>query len=153
MTAPRERITLGEFLARLDDISAGEARTAAARIDELARTTGDMDGIERRFLPFAIAGAVAFIAGIVLFLLPGTVPRPIVVLCLAALPAVAAVYALRVMARTRADRAADELNVRHFLPHGGIYFAADQRPACVVRIPPQGDGVRPCGITRKDIWW
>lgn len=152
MTAP-ERLTLSGFLAGLDDASAAEARAAAARIDELARTGNAMDGIERRFLPFVIAAGLAFLAGIVMLLLPGLAPRPITVVCLAVLPLLAGIYALRVIARTRADQAASALNARHFLPHGGIYFAAGRSPACVVRVPAQSGAVKAAGICRKDIWW
>ena len=148
-----DRVTLAEFLADLDKASAAEARAAAARIDELAKTGAAIEGIERRFWPFAGLAGAAFVAGIVFLVSPGMVPRWLTVLCLAALPIVVAVYARRVLARTRADRAAEALNIRHFLPNGGIYFAAGKRPAGVVRVPPQTDARKPVGVTCKDMWW
>ena len=152
MTTP-ERVSLVDFLSGLDDAAAAEARVAAARIDELARTGNAMEGVERRYLPWAIVGAILFVAGIVLFFMPGTVPRIVTIACIAALPVVAVTYGLHVMPRSRADAAAEDLNLRHFLPHGGIYFAAGDRPACVVRVPPQQATGKSPKISRKDIWW
>lgn len=153
MTVP-ERVTLAEFLSGLDDASAAEARAAAARIDELARAGRALEGIESRFLAAAGVAAGMFVVGLWLFANPGSASPALTVVCLAGLPAVAVLYALRVMPRTRADRAAEDQNRRHFLPHGGLYFAAGENPACVVRVPPQRAGDRAgAKVTRKDIWW
>ena len=57
-----ERVTLAEFLGRLEEEPAAEARAAAARIDELSRIGNAMEGIEHRFLPWAVVAAAAFVA-------------------------------------------------------------------------------------------
>lgn len=148
------KLPLADFLARLDDVSAAEARVAAARIDELSRIGNSMEGVERQFLWPAAVAALAFLAGLWFLLVPGTVSPFVTVICLGALPATVVIYGLRVMSRTQADRAAEDLNRRHFLPHGGIYFAEGLNPACVVRVEAQNAGDRETpGITRKDIWW
>jgi hypothetical protein len=156
MTAP-ERMDLAAFLARIDDTEAARLRAAAARIDELARVGNAMEGIERSYVPWAAVAGLAFLAGLWFFVNPGTVSPAITVACLGALPLVAAHYAWRVMARTRADQQAHELNVRHFLPHGGLYFpAGGGRPACVMRVEPKKlspQTLRGHKITRRDIWW
>lgn len=130
----RENVALPTFLGRLGDEDAAAARVAAAEIDRLARVGDAMDGIERRFLPWFLAASVAFAAGLWLFFQPGLVNRWLVVGCLASLPGVAGLYVWRVHPRTRADRAAEALNRRHFLPHGGLYFPPGERPACVVLV-------------------
>ena len=134
MSRARERVSLDAFLAPLSDEDAGAARAAAARIDDLARVGAAIEGIERRFLPWAIGGAVLFVLGLWLLIHPGVLPGPVMTLSLAALPGVAATYAWRVRDRTKADNAAEALNREHFLPHGGLYFPADERGACVVRV-------------------
>ena len=153
MSTP-ERVALADFLSGLDETTAAEARAAAARIDVLARTGDAMEGIERRYLPFAIGAAVLFVIGVVFFFMPGIVPRLVTIACMAALPVVAVAYGLHVMPRSRADAAAEELNLRHFLPHGGLYFAEGERPACVVRVPAQeATGKQRKKFTSKDMWW
>ena len=150
---PPQRVSLDDFLARLDETAAAEARVAAARIDELARVGDAMEGIERRFMPWFIGSGVLFVVSLYLFFSPGIVPRLVTILCMGALPAVSVIYGLRVMPRSRADRAAEELNVAHFLPYGGLYFPPGDNPACVVRVPSQTDGPDRPGVTRRDIWW
>jgi len=115
---------------------AGHASAAAARIDELARVGKAFEGIERRFLPWAIGSAALFIIGIALIFVPGTAGRAVLPICLAALPAVAIAYVWRTSDRTRADNEIEALNREHFAPEGGLYFPAGERPACVVRVPP-----------------
>lgn len=148
-----ERVTLAEFLGRLEEEPAAEARAAAARIDELSRIGNAMEGIEHRFLPWAVVAAAAFVAGVVLFFFPSVVPRWVTVLCLGALPTVAVTYAFRVRPRSRADASIETLNIKYFLPHGGLYFAEGARPACVVVVPAQ-DGTGPgYKLTQQEIWW
>lgn len=148
-----ERIALERFLAELDEDPAAEARAAAARIDELAREGWKVEGIERRFLPYFLGAGVLFVIGVVLFSIPGSAPRVVTIACVGALPVLAVIYGLRVIGRTRADVAADDLNRRHFLPHGGLYFAAGERPACVVRVAPQAADPRTVVTPgRKDYW-
>lgn len=152
MTKP-ERVTLTEFLDRLEEAPAAEARAAAARIDELSRIGNAMEGIERRFLPWAVGAGIAFVAGLILFFFPSMVPRWATTLCLGALPAVVVTYAFKVRPRSRADAQVEALNIQHFLPHGGLYFAEGTRPACVVVVPAQ-DGVGPgYKLTQQEIWW
>lgn len=149
----RERVDLETFLAGLSEESAAEARAAAARIDDLARTGNALEGVERRFMPAAMISGLAFLVGIYLFLVPGTAPRLVTIACLAALPLTALFYTIRVRPRTAADRDAEHLNVQYFLPNGGLYFAAGPGPACVVRVPSQTHVLAPAKITKKDIWW
>jgi hypothetical protein len=136
-----ERVDLETFLAGLDEGAAAEARVAAAEIDRLARVGDGMEGIERRYAPWAAIGAALFTAGLWLLFDPritaGWLP---LALMLSLLPAVALLYTRAVAPRTRADRAAEALNRRHFLPHGGLYFPPGDRPAAVVRVdwaPPE----------------
>jgi hypothetical protein len=141
VSAAGERVSLETFLAGLDAAAAAEARVAATEIDRLALVGDRMEGIERRYLPWAAAGAVLFASGLWLLFDPRFAPGwlPLSVL-LAVLPAVAFRYALAVRPRTRADHAAEKLNRRHFLPHGGLYFPPGERPATVVRVswaPPE----------------
>ncbi len=150
---PPERVPLAQFLSRLDEASAAEARAAAAKIDELARAGDGLEGIERLFMIPAGIAALAFVAGIWFFFSPGTAPPAVTVACLAALPLILVFYGFRVLSRTRADREAEDLNRRYFLPHGGIYFAAGANPACVIQVAAQSakDRVDP-EITSKDLW-
>ena len=63
-SAALERVPLDTFLAGLDDEAAARARVAAAEIDRLARIGDRMEGIERRYLSWAAAGAVLFLLGL-----------------------------------------------------------------------------------------
>jgi hypothetical protein len=135
VSAARERVPLEAFLAGLDAAAAAEARLAAAEIDRLAVVGDRMEGVERRFLPWAGLGAVLFAVGLWLLFDPRIQPGwPVLAVLLGALPAVAVGYAWTVAPRTRADRAAEALNRAHFLPHGGLYFAPGERAAAVVRV-------------------
>lgn len=140
MTAAGERIGLEDFLAGLDEADAARARVAAAEIDRLARTGDRMEGIERRFALPALAGIVLFGIGVWLLFHPTLEAGWGIAACLAVLPGVVLAYAWRVAPRSRADAAAERLNRRHFLPHGGLYFPPGARPAAVVRVdwtPPE----------------
>ena len=156
MTGP-QRLSLPEFLSRVDDTDAAELRAAAARIDDLARVGNAIEGIERRYLPWAVASGVAFVVGLWFFLNPGTARPAVMIGCLAALPLVAAHYGWRVMGRTRADQQAYALNVRHFLPLGGLYFpAGNGREACVMKVEAKTvdpGSLQGSKVTRRDMWW
>lgn len=134
MSNAGEKVSLNVFLADLTDDAAAEAKTAAAKIDELARVGHAMHGIEDRFKPYAIAAGALFVLGLVLFFLPDVINRWFSFLCLIALPGICAVYAFRTRERTWADKDIDEFNKKHFLPHGGIYFPRSDTPAGVIRV-------------------
>jgi hypothetical protein len=128
-------VPLETFLAGLDAAAAAEARVGAAEIDRLALVGDRMEGIERRFLPWAAAGALLFFVGLWMLVDPRLNPGWLTLaMLLAVLPATGLAYAAAVAPRTRADRAAEELNRAHFLPHGGLYFPPGERPAAVVRV-------------------
>ena len=141
MSAAGDRVPLERFLAGLDEAAAAEARVAAAEIDRLALVGDRMEGIERRFLPWAALGAVLFGIGLWLLFDPRVHPGWLTLAALlGTLPGVAVGYSWAVGPRTRADRAAEKLNRAHFLPHGGLYFPRGDRPAVVVRVdwtPPE----------------
>ncbi len=83
-----ERVSLETFLEGLGDESAAQARVAAARIDRLALVGDRMEGIERRYLPWAAAGAVLFLVGLWMLVDPRIAPGWLMLaLLLAALPA------------------------------------------------------------------
>lgn len=151
MTGAGERLALDDFLAGLEETEAARARVAAAEIDRLARVGDRMQGIERRFLWPAAIGAALFVIGLWILFHPALGAGLAMAACLAVLPAVGCVYAWRVGPRTRADRAAEALNRTHFLPHGGLYFPAGERPAAVVRVdwtPPEPEP--PIGEVPRD---
>lgn len=141
MSRAGERVGLEAFLAGLGEADAAEARVAAAEIDRLARTGDAMHGVERRYAPWAAGAAVLFAIGLWLLVDPRVmIGRLPLAALLSALPAVAILYARAVAPRTRADKAAEALNRRHFLPHGGLYFPPGEREAAVVRVdwtPPE----------------
>jgi hypothetical protein len=135
MSAAGERVGLERFLAGLDAAAAAEARGAAAEIDRLALVGDRMEGIERRYLPWAAGGAVLFLIGLWLLVDPRLHPGGLALgVLFAVLPATGLAYAWAVAPRTRADRAAEKLNRAHFLPHGGLYFPPGPGPAAVVRV-------------------
>ena len=146
-----ERLPLGRFLEALDGDLSADLRRAAADMDRLARQA-DADGdIERRFLPWAIVAAVLFVIGLVTFFTPGTLGSGPMMLCMAALPGVLAVYAWRIRGRTALDYQISELNKLHFLPNGGIYFPPSDQPAGVVLVdwtPPEEE--RPLSEAPRD---
>ena len=131
---PGDRLSLDAFLARLPEAEAAELRSAAARIDQHARVGETLDGIERRFLPWAGVGGCLFVVGIWLLLAAPGEQDLLSVLCLLVLPAVAACYTLAILPRTRADNAADAENREYFLPRGGLYFPPSSDPAVIVLV-------------------
>jgi hypothetical protein len=141
VSAAGERVSLDAFLAGLDGAAAAEAGVAAAEIDRLALVGERMQGVERRYLPWAALGALLFGIGLWMLVDPRGQPGwPTLGLLLAVLPATAIGYARAVRPRTRADQAAEHLNRAHFLPHGGLYFPPGERTAAVVRVawsPPE----------------
>lgn len=137
MSRPGEHVELEAFLAGLDEAEAAGARAAAAEIDRLARIGAPLEGIERRLLPWAVAGAVLFAVGLGVLITPGASAGWWIVALLGALPLVVAVYAVRVAPRTDADNRADALNRAHFLPRGGLYLPPGEHPAAVLRVAPE----------------
>lgn len=139
----RERIDLDLFLANLPGAEAGQLRAEAARIDELERYAMPVRGIEQTLRwPFIIA-VVMFLAGLALFIVDNRhleisrVWIGDIGLCvlLGALPVLTIYYAFKVRWRTRADKLAFDINKRHFLPHGALYFPASgttEKPAVVI---------------------
>ena len=141
MNTVNDRVDLDTFLSARDEMAAAELRAIAARMDELARVGDALDGIEKRFLPWAAMTGLFFLLGLLTFISPSLfllVPWPtnywLLVVCLAGLPVVCTVYALRVMPRSRADAEIESLNREHFLPHGGMYFPPGERPASIVLV-------------------
>ncbi len=157
MNGSAEKLSLDAFCAALDAEPAARARVAAARIDELARIGAACQGIERRFWPWWVLGGVLFVAGSVILALPygwfvavrDLIGFTGIAVMLCVLPGSLLVYFYAVRERTRADRETTELNSSHFLPHGGLYFAAeDTRPAAIVRV----DWTPPAAPADTSIW-
>ena len=149
----RQHLPLEVFLARMEDAEAGQARVAAAEIDDLGRRVGHLEGAESRYTPYALVAAVAFVIG-ALIVLVRTEPMvsayallgPMGVLALiVALPIIGAVYALHVRERTIADNRMIELNRQYFVPYGGFYFPPGKSAAAgrVVEIPDRPPEKRP----------
>ena len=134
MSKAGEKVSLDTFLSDLSTEDAAQVRVAAAEIDNLARIGHAMGAIEDRFRPFAIVSGVAFVIGLVLFFMPDLVNRWLSFVCLIALPVLCAIYAWKTRERTWADSDIEKLNKFFFLPNGGIYFAASETPAGVVRV-------------------
>lgn len=134
MNKPSEKVGLEAFLRDLPEETAAELRTIAARIDTLARVGHAVEGIEERFRPWALWSGLAFAIGLMLFFMPDLVNRWFALALLAALPSLCAIYAWKTRERTWADSEIDSLNRQHFLPSQGIYFAASNAPAGVVRV-------------------
>jgi len=136
-------------LSALTGADPATLRETAAEIDRLAARTRHLDDVERRYLPWAGGAGALFVLGVVLLFNPGLLAwLPVdlgfwpVLACLLAFPAVAFLFARRVLPRTRADTAIDALNQQHFLPHGGLYFPAGPGPAGVILVdytPPDRD--------------
>ena len=149
---PPQRVTLAGFLDKLGNEDASQAKAAAEAIDELERQAYPVRGIEQQLMPlFGITG-VAFVLGLIVFILGalGTLSslsgfyRLATPLLLGALPTLAVYYAFRVRKRSRADARSFDLNQKHFIPHGGIYFPppGPGEPAWVVLID-QSQGWKP----------
>ncbi|MEL6374794.1 MAG: hypothetical protein AAFR04_12595 [Pseudomonadota bacterium] len=145
-----ERVDLATFLAPLDETQAAQMRAAAARIDELEAQTRAFEGIERRYVPAFAVGLALFVLALGVLLAPAPVLSVVegswrglaLSFMLGVLPATGAVFAWNVRHRTSADNEKFELNKTHFVPRGGLYFAAhNAQDACVVRIavPPIKD--------------
>lgn len=125
----------------------GALRKIARKIDGLADQAERFGDIEKRFVGLALGSGVLFFVGLVLLIFPRTfldVPflssMWVIIGCMAAFPAVAVSYAYQAMPRSRLDAEIEELNQRHFVPLGGVYFAAVQMPAGVIRVnytPPE----------------
>ena len=117
-------------------------RATAAEMDLLARRTAHLDGIEQRYLPWAIGAALLFVLGLTFLLIPSLLTgTPLasfwtILVCLGALPGLGLYYARTVLPRSETDTAIDALNREHFIPLGGLYFPASEGPACVVVTAP-----------------
>ncbi|MGI9409491.1 MAG: hypothetical protein ACR2OV_05430 [Hyphomicrobiaceae bacterium] len=158
------RVTLAEFLGSLDGEVAAHVKAAAAAIDDLERRAQPVRGIERRLAPVLFASAIAFVLGLTLFFagknaLFGSfswIDNLGITLLLGGLPILGFYYAFRVRWRTRADTRSFELNQTHFIPHGGIYFAATNpsETASVVLIDPtQGWKPKPSKYDKLKPGW
>ena len=134
MSNAGEKVSLETFLRDLTEEEAAQARTAAAKIDDLARVGHALGAIEDRFKRYAIGAGIVFVIGLVLFFMPTLVNRWVAFFCLSALPGLCAVYAWKTRERTWADSDIEKLNKRHFLPHQGLYFPRSETPAGVVRV-------------------
>ena len=128
-------------LTRLQQPDRQQLQTIAARIDQLAAPGAALEGIEKRYIPWAIGALILFLIGLVLFFGPVFLDGVsvlknfwVILICLGALPALGAHFAFTIRPRTRADRQIDTLNKDHFLPHGGLYFPAGERPAGVILV-------------------
>lgn len=138
----REVIPLEAFLAELPPADAEEARLAARRIDALEREIGGPGWLERNLVGFGLGALLLFSAGVVLLVLRagGLVAFAgigVVMLLLAAFPALVLAYLWSVRGRTRLDREKMDLNERHFLPRGGAYFGARDGSRRVMRVEPR----------------
>ncbi|MFK7942865.1 MAG: hypothetical protein AB8B85_08150 [Paracoccaceae bacterium] len=117
-------------------------QATADEIDRLARQTTHLDGIEQRYLPWALGAGVLFVLGLSFFFYPSLLEATpfasiwTILACLGALPAVGIHYARAVLPRTETDTSIDRLNRQHFIPLGGLYFPKSAGPACVVIIAP-----------------
>lgn len=132
---------IADALGRMRRPGPEALRDAAQRIDRLGRAGASLDGLEQRYLPWAMGGGVLFLIGLMLMVNPGLLDHiPFlasfwtILFCLGALPAVGIHYARTVLPRSRADTEIDEINRDHFVPVGGLYFPAGEGPACVVTL-------------------
>lgn len=132
---------LTAWLVRIRQPGRQQLHSIAAQMDQLAAPNAALDGIERRYLPWALGGLAMFIVGLFLLFSPSILsslhtPQSFVAIltCLCALPAVGVHYALAIRPRTRTDQKVDALNREHFLPRGGLYFPAGENPAGVVLV-------------------
>lgn len=119
----------------------GQLRDIAGRIDRLSEQADAFGAIESGYVPLARLSAGLFVLGMVLLIFPGWfIGVPVLssiwttLACLAALPVLALHYAWRALPRSRLDAEIEALNRDHFLPLGGIYFAAGAEPAGVVLV-------------------
>ena len=135
---------LADINVGLNEIStsgSGHLHEVALRIDRLTQSVVHLDGVEQKFIRFGWVCAGLFLLGLMLLMRPDlTSSLPLFssmwtsVACLAALPLLGVFYAARVLPRSRVDAEIQALNLQHFAPLGGIYFAAGSQPACIIRI-------------------
>ena len=132
---------IGKGLDALRASEPGQLRDIAGRIDRLSGQADSFGAIEARYLPLAPVSAALFVLGMVLLIFPSWFSGiPVLssiwttLACLGALPALAIHYAWRALPRSRLDAEIETLNREHFLPLGGIYFAAGEEPAGVVLV-------------------
>ena len=118
-----------------------QLRDIAGRIDRLSGQADAFGEIESGYVPLAGLSAGLFVFGMTLLIFPGWFSDvPILssiwatLMCLGALPALAIHYAWRALPRSRLDAEIEALNRDHFLPLGGVYFAAGEEPAGVVLV-------------------
>lgn len=165
-TGERETIPLEAFLAELPEPEAEAARTAAREIEALEHAVGGPGWIERNLMSLGLGSLILFTAGIVLLILrAGGLVHPglgLVILLLAAFPALVLGYLWSVRGRTRLDREKMDLNERHFLPHGGAYFGAPDGHRRVMRVAPRREDAPTlkdrterlhAEVTRRRWWW
>lgn len=132
---------IADGLKALRAPDAGQLKTIAERIDRLSQQADAFGKIEARYIPFARVSAGLFFLGMVLLIFPSQF-RDVPVLsslwatlfCLTAFPALAIHYAWHAMPRSKLDAEIEALNQEHFLPLGGIYFAAGAEPAGVILV-------------------
>lgn len=135
----RQTIPLEAFLAVLPPDEAAQARASAARIDALERQIGPPGWLEQHLMGLGLGALVLFTLGVLLLAgravgLVGAIGSGAVVPMLAAFPALVLAYVWSVRGRTRLDREKMDLNERHFMPHGGIYFGARGGTRTVMRV-------------------
>ncbi len=163
----RPMVPLEAFLAELPEDDAAEARAAAARIDALEREVGPPGWLERHLVPLGLGALVLFTIGVLTLLghmagLRSFLGLAAVVPLVAAFPLLVLAYVWSVRGRTRLDRQKMELNERHFLPHGGLYFGARNGEGKVMRVevrPEAEPNLRERTealygeVTKRRFWW
>lgn len=134
-----KEITHGLEALRAPD--AGHLKTITGKIDRLTEQADGFGKIEKAYVPFARVAVGLFVLGMILLIFPATFSGvPVLsslwttLLCLVAIPALAVHYAWRALPRSRLDAQIEDLNQDHFVPLGGVYFAAGEEPAGVVLI-------------------
>jgi hypothetical protein len=145
MRKTRESTDLETFLASLPESEAAEARVAAARIDALEKQIGPPNWIERNLIRLTVVTLVLFVAGVTALIGVFAWGRDTlglggVTLMVSAFPALVFAYLISVRGQTQHDHAKMELNQRHFLPHGGLYFGTTSGAGKVVRVDPPKTG-------------
>lgn len=166
-TGQRDTIPLEAFLAVLPESEAAEVRAAAHRIDALEREIGPPNWLEQNLVGFGLGTLMLFTAGLALLALRAAgliafVGLGMVMPLLAAFPALVLAYLWSVRGRTRLDREKMDLNDRHFLPHGAVYFGDEDGNRLVMRVEPPAEGPPTlrerterlhAQATRRRWWW
>ncbi len=139
MAERRESIDLEAFLAVLPDAEAAAARAAAARIDALEKSIGPPGWIERNLIPLAVIALALFVLGVAGLLGSFDWGRAAfglggVTLMVSVFPILVVAYLWSVRGRTEVDQEKMDLNDRHFLPHGGLYFGASDGDGKVLQV-------------------